>query len=248
LIFGRFNRLWIEERAPKLANQLRTLVRAIRRLRGLGTMRLGAVASEKPLSQNYGYERGTPIDRYYIEAFLERHRADVHGHVLEVQEDDYSRRFGGERIARQDILNVDSSNPRATIIGDLADPATLPEAQFDCILLTQTLHLVFDMQAAIANVHRALRPGGVLLITVPGITPLDGSEFLDSWYWSLTEPALRRLLCGPFQRDSMTLETHGNLYAATAFLHAAAVEEVSRPKLNKVDRRYPVTVAARAVA
>lgn len=210
-------------------------------------MQVGRVRSSTPLSVNWGYDRGTPIDRYYIERFLDRHASDVRGRLLEVQEDDYSRRFGGDRVTGQDILNIDDSNPKATIIGDLADAHTLPEDRFDCILLTQTLHLVFDMKAAIANVHRALRPGGIVLITVPGITPLDRVEFLDGWYWSLTAPALQRLLCGPFPSENVLVETHGNLYAATAFLHAAAVEEVSKRKLDRFDRAFPVTVAARAV-
>lgn len=210
-------------------------------------MQVGRVRSSTPLSVNWGYDRGTPIDRYYIERFLDRHASDVRGRLLEVQEDDYSRRFGGDRVTGQDILNIDDSNPKATIIGDLADAHTLPEDRFDCILLTQTLHLVFDMKAAIANVHRALRPGGIVLITVPGITPLDRVEFLDGWYWSLTAPALQRLLCGPFPSENVLVETHGNLYAATAFLHAAAVEEVSKRKLDRFDRAFPITVAARAV-
>ena len=210
-------------------------------------MRVGRMTATSPLSREWGYDRGTPIDRHYIEGFLAKHSSDVRGHVLEIQEDDYSRRFGGDRVTQQDVLNVDTGNPRATIIGDLADPATLPEARFDCIILTQTLHLVFDMPVAITNIHRALRPGGVLLITVPGITQLDRFEFLDSWYWSLTSPALQRLLSGPFLPSNVEIEAHGNLYAATAFLHAAAVQEVSKRKLDKVDRTYPVTIAARAV-
>ena len=97
-----------------------------------------------------------------------------------VRETDTVSRFGGDRVTHQDILNVDASNPAATIVGDLADPATLPTEQFDCIILTQTLHLIFDMAAAVAQMHRALAPGGVALITVPGITPLDHHEWLDS--------------------------------------------------------------------
>lgn len=220
--------------------------RVLQRVRGLAAMRAGRAGSARPLSENWGYDRGTPIDRFYIERFLDRHRADVHGNALEVQEDGYCRRFGGDRISRQDILNLDDSNPKATIIGDLADPETLPSERFDCIMLTQTLHLVFDMASAVEQVHRALRPGGVALITVPGITPLDRVEFLDGWYWSLTAPALRRLLSGPFDPENVEVEVHGNLYAATAFLHGAAVEEVSRRKLDLFDPAYPVTVAARA--
>ncbi len=211
-------------------------------------MKLGRVASARPLSDIWGMDRGRPIDRYYIESFLTKHATDVAGRVLEIQEDGYSRRFGGDRVTHQDVLSLDASNPKATIIGDLADPATLPAGQFDCIILTQTLHLVFDMAVAVANVQRALRPGGVLLVTVPGITPLDRHEFLDSWYWSLTEPALRRLLCGPFRPEKVDIKTHGNLFAATAFLHGAAVEEVSKRKLDRRDRAFPVTIAARAIA
>jgi SAM-dependent methyltransferase len=209
-------------------------------------MRVGRIQSTRPLSRNWGYDRGTPIDRHYIESFLAGHAADVRGQVLEVQEDDYSRQFGGDRVTAQDILNLDSSNPQATIVGDLADPRTLPNDQFDCIILTQTLHLVFDMATAIANIHRALRPGGVLLVTVPGITPLDRVEFLDTWYWSLTGPALKRLLSGPFQQQDVSVETYGNLYAATGFLHSAALEEVNRRKLDTLDSAYPVTIVARA--
>jgi SAM-dependent methyltransferase len=236
------------EWARKLPRPVKQLAKGLRRVPGSITMKLGRIGSTRPLSKDWGYDRGTPIDRYFIERFLAKHASDVTGHVLEVQEDDYSRRFGGERVTQQDVLNVDAGNPRATIIGDLADPKTLPPGKFDCIILTQTLHLVVDMAAAMSNLHRALRPGGVLLITVPGITPLDREMFLDSWYWSLTGPSLERLLSGPFRPDNVSVEAHGNLYAATAFLHAAAVEEVSKRKLDRADRMYPVTVAARAVA
>ena len=210
-------------------------------------MKLGRIQSARPLSDNWGYERGTPIDRYYIEAFLTKHAADVKGRVLEIQEDDYSRRFGGAAVTRQDILNIDHSNPAATIVGDLADPAILPADQFDCVLLTQTLHLVFDMAAAIANIRRSLKPGGVALITVPGISPTGPRGDYD-WYWSLTEESLRRLLKESFDEEKIEVASFGNLFAATAFLHSAAVEEVSRRKLDRCDPHYPVTVAARAVA
>lgn len=233
--------------ASRLPRPVRLLARAVRRGLGLAAMNVGRIRSSRPLSENWGYDRGTPIDRYYIEAFLARNAADVKGDVLEVQEDDYSRRFGGAKVKRQDILNIDATNPAATIIGDLADPETLPTGHFDCIILTQTLHLVFDVAKAIANVRRALRPGGVALITVPGITPVS-SGLGYSWYWSLTEQAVRRLLEAHFDPAKVTVETHGNLLAATAFLHSAAVEEVSRRKLDLFDPAYPVVVTARAVA
>jgi SAM-dependent methyltransferase len=210
-------------------------------------MRSGQIASTSALSTDWGFDRGLPVDRYYIERFLSTHSADMGGRVLEIAEDTYSRRFGGSKVERQDILSL-GPHDAATIVGDLAEPGVLPASAFDCIILTQTLHLIFDLQSAVEQLHRSLRPGGVLLLTVPGITPVDRGEWKKSWHWSLTDSSLGRLLSGPFGREKIELSVQGNLYAATAFLHGAAVEELSRRKLDAIDPAYPVTVAARAIA
>ena len=34
-----------------------------------------------PISKKHGFDRGTPIDRYYTESFLEAHQADIQGRV-----------------------------------------------------------------------------------------------------------------------------------------------------------------------
>jgi len=207
----------------------------------------GQIASRSALSTDWGFDRGLPVDRYYIERFLGTHSADIRGRVLEIAENTYSRRFGGSKVERQDILSL-GPDDAATIVGDLAEPGVLPASAFDCIILTQTLHLIFDLQRAVEQLHRSLRPGGVLLLTVPGITPIDRGEWKKSWHWSLTDSSLARLLSGPFEREKLELSVEGNLYAATAFLHGAAVEELSRRKLDAIDPAYPVTVAARAIA
>ena len=213
-------------------------------------MSVGRIGATKPLSTSYGYDRGLPIDRYYIDKFLSAHSQDVRGNVLEVGESSYSRRLGGERITRQDVLHVHSGNPEATIVGDVADPSTLPAARFDCILMLQTLQLVLDVDSAIANVRRSLRPGGVALLTVSGLTPVCEDEWRESFYWMFTPQALQRLLEKHFDEDKIEVQGFGNLYAATAFLHGAAVQEVSRKKLDLPASvpDYSVVVAARAVA
>ena len=226
----------------------RKLRAPFRRARGRLTMAVGRASSAKPLSTDFGYSRGTPIDRYYIERFLADHAGDIRGRVLEIGDDSYSRKFAGDRVTKQDILHVTPGHPGATIIGDLADASTLPPRAFDCIILTQTLHLIFDLQAAAEQIFRALAPGGVALITVPGISPIDRGEWKGSWYWSLTDRALAKLLSGSFEPEKVEVALFGNLRAATAFLHGAAVEEVGRSRLDPFDPAYPVTVAARAQA
>ena len=99
----------------------------------------------------------------------------------------------GTESTRADILHVRQGNPRATIVGDLTDPAVLPESAFDCIVLTQTLHLIYDVRLAVARLYRALAPGGVVLVTAPGISQIDRGEWGNSWFWSFTTESLSRL-------------------------------------------------------
>lgn len=228
-------------------NTLKRIRAPFRRVRGLAAMAIGRAGSARPLSRDFGYSRGTPIDRFYIERFLAEHRLDIRGHVLEIGDDHYSRRFGDDRVTRQDVLHLRPGSPQATIFGDLAKAGVLPDRTFDCIVMTQTLHLIFDLRSATTQVCRALKPGGVALITVPGISPIDHGEWKDSWCWSLTDVAMRRLLDEGFGHDRAEVSSFGNLLAATAFLHGAAVEEVGRARLERFDAAFPVTVAARVV-
>ena len=247
---------WVLDRAGRAAlGRVRARLpwRLARRLPGgfvappVGQVNFGDFGHPVPVSQDFGFDRGLPVDRYYVEAFLARHAGDIAGRVLEVGSDDYSRRFGGAHITRQDVLHVHAGNPAATIIGDASTPGVLPAAAFDCIVFTQTLHLIFDMPAAAAQLHAALKPGGVLLVTTPGISQIDRGQWGEQWFWSLTLASLRRLLGGPFGADAVAAEANGNVLAATAFLQGLASSEVSAAKLDVHDEAYPVIVTARAV-
>jgi hypothetical protein len=97
-----------------------------------------------PLSRNFGLDRGRCIDRYYIEKFLAKHASDVRGHVLEIQNDAYTRKFGRDQVTHSDMLDIDKQNPKATIIAYLTQADHLPSDTFDCIICTQTLLLIYD--------------------------------------------------------------------------------------------------------
>jgi SAM-dependent methyltransferase len=224
------------------------MLHAARRIRSSAGLRIGRIRSSRPLSTIYGFDRGTPIDRLYIEAYLAECAGDIGGNVLEVGDDTYSRRFGGDRIRKQDVLHVHAGNPVATIVGDLAAPGILPEDAFDCIILTQTLQYIFDLESAIRELHRALRPGGVLLVSVPALSPICADEWQESHYWLFTPLSLRRLLESSFDPHKVAVSPFGNLYAATTFLHGAAVEEANRKKLEDVMPGYAIVICARAVA
>lgn len=220
--------------------------RVMQRVPGTGRIRFGDLGGVTPISGEFGFDRGRPVDRYYIERFLERHASEIVGRVLEVGDDSYTRRFGGSRVTRADVLHVHSGNPRATFVGDLTGESVLPEGAFDCIVLTQTLQLIYDVPLAVARLHRALAPGGVVLVTAPGISQIDRGEWGRTWFWSFTPAALERLFGDVFGREQVLVEHHGNVFAATAFLQGLAVEDVDVTKLDPLDKAYPVIVAVRA--
>lgn len=233
----------------QLPAPLRNVTRRALRVRRpeVGYVRMGDLASIEPISEDFGWDRGSPIDRHYIEDFLLQNAEDIRGRVLEVGDASYSQRFGADRVTTQDVLHVHSGNPRATIVGDIGEDDVLPEATFDCIVLTQTLHLVFDMPNALRRLYSSLRPGGVLLLTVPHISPIDRGEWGRNWYWGLTPPAVQRLTSDVFGEENVRVQGYGNVYAATAFLQGLAVEEVHSQKIAHWDSAYPIVVAARAV-
>jgi len=212
----------------------------------VGAVEFGHLRRVRPISRSFGFDRGKPLDRRYIEDFLSRNAADIRGRVLEVADNAYTIQFGGTRVTRSDILHVEATNPGATLVGDLAKGDNFPSQAFDCIVLTQTLHFIFDMGKAAATLHRMLKPGGVLLATVPGISCIEHDA---NWppLWTLSPTALRRLLTAEFGEANVSVTGYGNVLAAVAFLHGLAESELQPTELDTHDPEYPVTVAARAV-
>jgi glycosyltransferase involved in cell wall biosynthesis len=232
-----------------IARRGRRLLRRVgpRRAAVPGRPWLGDAQSTVPISRSWGFERGLPIDRYYIERFLSEHSSDIVGSVLEVGDDVYTRRFGGDRVTHVDVLHADEGNPKSTIVADLSAADDLGSDLYDCIVFTQTLQFIYDVRAAVRTLHRLLRPEGVLLLTVPGTTQSGPDEFADSWYWSFTTRSVHRLLREVFAENDFEVEAHGNVLAAVGLLHGLAVEDLQQSDVERGDPDYEVVVAARAV-
>jgi SAM-dependent methyltransferase len=212
-----------------------------------GRVRFGDLRRTRPIATDFGYGRGGPVDRSYIERFLDRHATDIMGRCLEIGDASYLRQFGGDRLERVDVLHVDPNAPDVTLVGDLADEATLPPGVFDCVVLTQTLHLIFDFEAALRNVRRSLAPGGVLLMTVPGISHVDPGSWGSTWHYSFSRPAVERMMADCFAGCEVTIGSHGNVLAAIAFLHGLGVGELTAAELDDDDEVYSLIHTVRAV-
>jgi SAM-dependent methyltransferase len=214
----------------------------------VGQLDWGDLRRVKPISRDWGFDRGTVIDRYYIDRFLARYSGDVQGHVLEVGTNSMTMQYGGSRVTRSDVLHVVQSGPPITIVGDLADGAGIPSDTFDCVIVTQTLHLVYDVHAVVRTLHRILRPGGTALVTVPGISKISRYD-MDRWgqYWSFTTKSARKLFAEQFDSAGVTAEASGNVLTAAAFLYGIAAEELSPAELDHHDPDFETLVGIRAV-
>jgi SAM-dependent methyltransferase len=214
----------------------------------VGLVRFGNLRRLKPISTQWGMERGKPIDRYYIEGFLAAHKDDIRGRVLEIANNTYTYQFGQDKVSESDVLHVDGHNEHVTIIGDLTDHTTIPTNAFDCLIITQTLQYIFDLQSAVKSIYLSLKPGGVALVTIPGINKICRYE-MDRWgyFWSFSTLSAKRLFEAVFPAANVKIVAHGNVLAAIAFLHGLAVEELKQDELDYHDKDFELLITVRAV-
>ncbi len=196
----------------------------------------------KPVSSVFGFDRGTPVDRYYIERFLREHADKIRGTVLEMGSAEYTRGFGAT-VERSLVFHA--TDPTADITGDLTQAEGLPESVVDCFILTQTFPFIYDVHAAVRGAWKVLKPGGHLLVTSGGITKVSRYD-MDRWghFWSFTDKSLRRLLEEVALPEDITVRTYGNVQASAAFLYGHAAEELTAEELDREDPDYQLLLAA----
>lgn len=213
----------------------------------VGLVRFGNLRRVTPIGPVWPNERGCPLDRYYIENFLEQYAADIKGRVLELGDAAYTHRYGGQRVSHSDVLHAIEGNPAATIVADLTCADHIPSNTFDCIILTQTLLLIYDLRAAVRTLYRILKPGGVLLVTVPGITQIVRGDMEEcGQYWSFTTLSAQRLMAEVFPANNIRVAAYGNVLATAAFLYGLASSELRRNELDYHDPDYEFIISVRA--
>ncbi len=206
----------------------------------------GTMRRREPVSRVFGMDRGLPICRYYINRFLAEHAADIRGNTLEIADATYTRMFGGTNVTRADILHLSEGAQGATIIGDLTVGDTIESDRFDCVILTQTLNTIYDVEGAVRTVHRILKPGGVVLATLPGISQISRYD-MDRWgeYWRFTTASAEKAF--DIFAPRIEVRSYGNVAAAVAYLQGLAVEDLGEDRLQHNDADYQLLITVRAV-
>jgi len=200
----------------------------------------------QPISSFYGLDRGKPIDRFYIENFLEKNRNLIKGECLELLNNSYTKKYGGEKISKSDILDIEENNTNATIIDDLRKLQTISDNTYDCIILTQVFQFIDDLDSALSACYRILKKEGVLLVTLPSLSRIDCISGVDGDYWRFTKAGAKYLFEKHFSSEKLEIETKGNARSGIYFYSGLAQEDVSRKTLLVDDGNFPLIVTVKA--
>lgn len=208
----------------------------------------GELRRLQPINKYWGFNRGLPIDRHYIEKFLKENSSHIKGKVLEIGDDYYTNKFGGEHVAKSDVLNiVKEVHESTTIVADLASSPEIPSNSFDCIIFTQTLMLIYDMHSAIATLYRILKPGGVILATLGGISRTDDYNFWErNWCWHFTSLSAEKIFKEKFPPNNVFIQGYGNVLTAISFLHGLGAKDLTQKELDFYDNKYEILIAIKA--
>jgi glycosyltransferase involved in cell wall biosynthesis len=235
-----------------LKARARTWAWTLRRLPGVRQLRWLQLRRLRPLGN--GRQQGTPVVRHYWASFLERHRSDIRGETLEIGTTLTLRQYGGDAVTRADALDLAAHSPEITAVADLTHAGALPADRYDCFVNQFTMHLIYDLDAALYHSIRMLKPGGVLLVNFPCVdyyfpTGLDMATGRPMFmYWWFTPIQVENLLrrAGLSSAD-YTVEIFGNLCARVAYQMNLPAEELTRRELEHVDPGHPLLICVRAV-
>ncbi len=225
------------------------LITSIKKIRAIFIKRLKSrdryflSQSLKPISTKFGFDRGTPIDRYYIEDFLEINKSAIKGRCLEVVDNTYTKRFGNSHVTKSDIIDNDNTNKQATIIEDLRNMSSVKNNTYDCLIITQTLGMIDDYQKAIKELYRVLKKDGILLLTVSAMSP---DWQLEKNYWRFTVDGAKYAFKQVFNPKNLTVNSYGNVLSAYSFLVGLAQEDMPKNKLIFNDPHFPLIITVKA--
>ncbi len=201
-----------------------------------------------PISPIYGLDRGQSVDRWYIEQFMKTNQADIRGICLEILDRNYTKKYGGHKVTRSQILDIDRDNRDADIYGDLRNlKGKIKSNTYDCIILTQVLQYIDDPILAIQECYRILKPKGVLLATMPTICRIDPVAGDAGDYWRFTRSGSMYLFSRVFRPLNIQVEPLGNILTGIGFWLGLSQSDYKRADFLYQDHNFPCLITVRAV-
>ena len=220
-------------------NYLKNIYRTVTRRKDILLDKLISMKAQ-PVDAYFGRKRGEPVDRYYIEKFLEKHKRLICGKCLEIAEDVYTKQFGQDRVTDSIMLHVEGWGNNV-IKGNLETGDGINTETYDTMIITQTLMFIYNVESAVRHIYKGLKKGGAALITVSGISQIARYDD-DNWgmFHSFYLSGLKRIFYPVFGEENVEIIHYGNVKTAMAFLYGAAREELCEDDFSVNDMDYPI--------
>lgn len=196
-----------------------------------------------PISPDFGYARGTPIDRVLIRRYLGSAPTSVVGIVHEVGESQFSPMLFPRAVHH--VVHVSPENETDLRV----DFLEVPQDQIglcEAIICTQVLNFIKEPLEALRGISSLLRPGGRCYMTVAGLAQVsryDSARWGD--YFRFMPQGFDHLLS---QCDAIRVihrNDLGNLFCAKCLMDGVVAEDVVEKRLLEVDDPlYPVVLGA----
>lgn len=241
----------LRDHAARLYRRARSGWRALRGLPVVRHLRALQLRRLEPLAG--GRQRGEPIIRHYWERFLDAHREDLRGRCLEIGATQTLRRYAGAAMSHAEAMDL-APRDGVAVVADLSRADAVPADTYDCFVVPFTMHLIYDVEAALHHAVRILKPGGVLLVNFPcvdyyfarGLDMGTGRPLFVFWWFTpiQVENLLRRV---GLTSESFELSAYGNLFARVAYQMNLPADELTRAERDHQDAGHPLILCARIV-
>lgn len=199
-----------------------------------GEIDFGDLKRELPFCPNFGFSRGTPVDRFYLGSFINEVRARISGRTLEIGGRLNNRQiYGLTNITSYETMDLSPTNS-PTVVADAHDINAIGIGSVNSIILFNVLEHCSRPWIVVGNLHEWLATGGKVFCAVPNAQRLhrDPKDF-----WRILPDALAEL----FKRFGyIEIKAYGNLISSIAALSGISAEELNATELARTDERYPV--------
>ncbi|MBD2360453.1 methyltransferase domain-containing protein [Anabaena minutissima FACHB-250] len=201
----------------------------------VGALNWGDFRKTNPICHVTGFTRGTPIDRYYLQKFVNKIKDQVVGNVLEVGGVAKDREFYQFDLASTyRIMNLESGSG-IDLVGDVHDVSLIETESLDGVVIFNVLEHCYSPWIAVENIYKWLKPGGKCFCMVPNAQRLHDRP---GDYWRPLPDGVNWLFRNFSQRQ---LSVYGNPLTVIASFHGVATEELTSEELDEFHADYPVS-------
>lgn len=185
-----------------------------------------------PFSHQFGFDRGGPVDRYYLKKFVQAIHPKVRGRCLEI-----GGSLGNNRsyqFAVDEFRTLDLPAVGDDLVGDAADPQLFDQGSWDSIVAFHVLEHCPDPFAVVSNLHRWLTPHGHAFVVVPCAQRVHN---FPGDYWRFMPDGLRVL----FKSFSeVIVSAYGNPLTLVSNYLGLSHKELVAEDMDFVHPDYPV--------